>query len=467
VIHNIALISFLLIVLGNFALVSIFSCLINAQSQNSVPLPGGMFVSGQFYVSPSITDPLLKAELVFKGLHFPTGMAFLGPGDVLVTEKNDGTVRRIVNGNMLPQPLLDVNVANKNERGMLGIAISKHEKEPTYIFLYYTESQTKDGEDIKDGKEPLGYRLYRYQLNDNRLINAKLLLDIKPDTDTVDSGYNNGGKILIGPDGNIYVSIGDLGNRQTKSQNFKNGSNADGTGGILRLTQDGKPVGKGILGDTFPLDLYYAHGIRNSFGMDFDPVTKKLWDTENGPAYGDEINLVEPGFNSGWRIVQGMSNTSRSNLDSLVKYPGLHYNEKGLLGIIEKLILEIQNKGYGRYSDPEFVWTEPIGITAIKFLDSNKLGVQYQNDIFVGDLQNGNLYEFKLNKQRTQILLSDPNSHLNDKIAKNRAEYAEVVFATGFGSIRDIQIGPDGYMYILTYDKTQAAIFRIVPVDLK
>ena len=61
-----------------------------------------------------------------------------------------------------------------------------------------------------------------------------------------------------------------------------------------------------LLAERLPLDKYYAYGIRNSFGMDFDPLTGKLWDTENGPTFGDEINLVEPGFNSGWRKVQGM-----------------------------------------------------------------------------------------------------------------------------------------------------------------
>ena len=80
----------------------------------------------------------------------------------------------------------------------------------------------------------------------------------------------------------------------------------DGRSGILRINQDGKPVGEGILGSTFPLNLYYAYGIRNSFGFDWDPLTGKLWDTENGPHYGDEINLVEPGFNSGWVKVQGV-----------------------------------------------------------------------------------------------------------------------------------------------------------------
>jgi aldose sugar dehydrogenase len=73
----------------------------------------------------------------------------------------------------------------------------------------------------------------------------------------------------------------------------------DGRGGILRVTQDGEIVQPSILGDEHPLDMYYAYGIRNSFGIDFDPETGNLWDTENDPSFGDEINLVEPGFNSG------------------------------------------------------------------------------------------------------------------------------------------------------------------------
>ena len=90
----------------------------------------------------------------------------------------------------------------------------------------------------------------------------------------------------------------------TKAQNYRDGPDPDGRSGILRMTQNGQLVnGTGILGDEHPLDMYYAYGIRNSFGMDFDPVTGKLWDTENGPNYGDEINLVEPGFNSGWQEV--------------------------------------------------------------------------------------------------------------------------------------------------------------------
>jgi Glucose / Sorbosone dehydrogenase len=93
---------------------------------------------------------------------------------------------------------------------------------------------------------------------------------------------------------------------RTQTQNIVDGPPSDGTGGIIRITQDGRTVADNPLGSAYPQNLYYAYGIRNSFCMDFDYLTGKLWDTENGPNYGDEINLVEPGFNSGWAQVQGL-----------------------------------------------------------------------------------------------------------------------------------------------------------------
>jgi glucose/arabinose dehydrogenase len=455
----------MLFVLLNSIIFIPFSYIIYAQNENDVQV-NGRSIYTQSFETPTLIDPLLKAEVVVKGLHFPTGMAILDSGEILIIEKNDGNVKRIVNGTNLQKPLLDVNVANKNGRGLLGIGMAKHENGLTYVFLYYTESKTKDGEDVINGIQPLGNRLYRYELNDNHLINPKLLLDLPANSDTMAySNYNSGGKIIIGPDENVYVSVGDIGSHLTKAQNVKDGFYPDGTGGILRVTQDGKPV-EGILGDNFPLNLYFAYGIRNILGMDFDPLTGNLWDTEEGDDHSDEINLVESGFNSGWKVVQGMSHASRTNLDNLVRFPGLSYSEKGLLGIIEKFILEIQDKE-GKYNDPKFVWTDVVGISALRFLESNKLGSKYQNDMFVGDMLNGNLYHFKLNKQRTAVIFTDRNSHLNDKIVNNKAEYEEVLFATGFGSITDLQVGTDGYLYVLTYDKATGTIFRIVPANTR
>ena len=230
----------------------------------------------------TVNDHNLRVDVVFRGLSYPSNMAFLGQNDILVLEKTNGTVKRIVNGTMMKDPLLDVNVAINDERGMLGIAIAKHKNGPTYVFLYFTET-VKDGDDASEGKNPLGNRLYRYELQNNKLVNAKLLLDLP----AIPGPHHNAGNVLIGPDENLYVAIGDLEDHRTQSQNVQNGSAPDGTSGILRLSQDGKVV-QGIFGDKFPLNLYYAFGIRNSFGMDFDPLTKKLWDTENGPGFGDE-----------------------------------------------------------------------------------------------------------------------------------------------------------------------------------
>ncbi len=383
----------------------------------------------------------LTIERVFRGIRYPTSMAFLGPNDILVLEKTNGTVKRIVNGTMLKKPLLDVNVAVSDERGMLGIAVSKESKLPRYVFLYFTESQTKDGDDLQ-GKKPIGNRLYRYELENNILVKGKLLLDLP----AVPGPHHNAGRVLIGPDSNVYLVVGDVEGSRTYTQNVGNGPSSDGTSVIYRITQDAKPVGNGILGTTSLVNKYYAYGIRNSFGMDFDPLTKKLWDTENGPGFGDEINLVEPGFNSGWVKVQGIWIPQTYFGGPVASTPPAGLVDFG---------------GKGKYSPPEFTWKQTVGVTALKFLNSDKFGKQYQNTMFVGDINYGNIYHFEFNKNRTSLLLK---GSLADKIADTEEERNKVVFANGFAGITDIEVGPyDGYLYILTFHKTQGSIYRIVP----
>jgi len=412
-----------------------------------------VFVSAEFiYYSaaePIINDPNLKAEIVYKGIDFPTSMAFLNSDDILVLEKNNGIVRRIINGTSLSEPLLDVNVANANERGLLGIAVAKNEENTTNVFLYYTESKERDGKDdcptptdCKKGNDPLGNRLYRYELIDDKLTNPKLLLDLP----TKPGPAHNGGIITLGPDNNVYLVIGELASMGTQASNVQKGLAPDGRGGILRVTQDGGVV-EGILSNTTLLNLYYAYGIRNSFGMDFDPLTGNLWDTENGPGNGDEINLVKPGFNSGWSKVQGMREVKEAFGGNTVLEP-------------DNLI---DFDGKGRYSEPKFVWNNTVAPTAIKFLSSDKLGTQYENDLFIGDANNGNIYHFDLNNDRTELVLQ---GQLTDKVADNISENQDIIWGKGFGIITDIQIGPEGYLYILSINLPQGrgTIFRIVPV---
>ena len=395
---------------------------------------------------PSIIgDPALKVEEVVRGLDLPTTMAFLGPNDILVLEKDKGTVQRIVNGKILPEPLLDVNVATSVERCMCGIAVSQSDTGITYVFLYFTEAELADSEDIIEAKDPLGNRLYRYELVNNKLINPVLLLDLP----AIPGPRHNGGAIMIGPDNNLYVPIGDVDGTgmgetfETKAQNYVDGVEPDGRSGILRITQDGNPVGIGILGNTHPLNLYYAYGIRNSFGFDFDPITGNIWDTENGPGNSDEINLVEPGFNSGWQEIQGMASNTDDGFD------------------LEEDIVDFEGKG--KYSDPELVWMDTEGPTAAKFLVSDKLGTQYKNDLFVADVHNGRIYHFDLNEDRTQLVLEGP---LADKIIDTPSieEFSNMIFGEGFGGITDLEVGPDGYLYVVSIG--QGAIYRIVQMNI-
>ena len=377
-----------------------------------------------------LVDPSLKVELFFKdGLKGPaTSMAFLAPDDILVLEKNTGKVQRIVNGSLQQNPLLQVQVGTEVELGMLGIAISKSQQGKTFVFLYYTEANSSG--------IVIGNRLYRYELIDNKLVNPLLLLNLPATSPIVGHENNhNGGKVVIGPDNNVYLVVGDVGGRMGNIQNIMRGSSPDGTSGILRVTQDGKSVHNGPFGSSVPNILYYAYGIRNSFGFDFDPVTGNLWDSENGGIDKDEINYVFPGFNSGWRKAMGMA---LSRFDAQVDL----YNYAGK----------------GEYSDPEFVWKQTVAPTALKFLNSSKLGSQYENTIFIGDVKTGNLYNFKLDTDRKQLLLKPP---LDDKVADTPDEVQSVVFGQGFGVITDIQVGPDGYLYILGIN---GSIYRIVPV---
>ena len=120
------------------------------------------------------------------------------------------------------------------------------------------------------------------------------------------------------------------------------------------------------------LKRYYAYGIRNSFGIAFDPVTGNLWNTENGLEAYDEINLVKPGFNSGWTLI--MSPISRGSIsqDQLINFPGSSYH------------------------DPILSWQNPVAITAIEFFKSAELGEKYKNNIFVGDYNKGNYISLNL-----------------------------------------------------------------------
>jgi aldose sugar dehydrogenase len=372
-----------------------------------------------FLAAQSLRDPSLKVEHLVSGLNSPTTMAFIGPGDILVLQKNDGKVRRIIGGVLQPGHVLDVAVDNASERGLLGIAVHPQFPSTPSIYLYFTQSST--GSDTSGSPPPLWNRVYRYTWNGAALTNPTPIVTLP-----VTPGPNHdGGIISFGPDGKLYVVIGDL-NRNGQLQNFPTGPAPDNTGVILRLNANGSvPTDNPFFSQGGNLAKYYAYGLRNSFGLAFDPVTERLWMTENGPNVYDEINMVEPGFNSGWERILGPNSRDPQGTSDLFSIPGSHY------------------------SDPEFSWLDPVAPTALVFLHSTDLGPQYENDLLAADFITGTLYRFELNAARDGLVFQSPG--LADLVADNAAERDAVIFGTGFGHITDLKPGPDGLLYVLSF----------------
>lgn len=405
--------------------------------------------------SPVVSDPNLKIESVATGFDFPTGIAFLGNNDILLLEKNTGIVYRIIDGN-ITNPVIHLNVSSKDERGLLGIAVTANDEskqDDRLVFLYYTYCP-KVKANVNSTSQGCGNYVYRYKLDteNNKLMDPKLILSLP----ALPTPSHLGGILQMDKDKNLYVTTGDLQTTKfnqnqtgfdTRAQNIINGTAPDGRAGILRVTQDGEPVGQGLLGNDYPLSVYYAYGIKNSFGIGFDPVTGNLWDTENGPQFGDEINLVEPGFNSGWEKVQGIWKLNDTR------------EKEGIFNDSDIEFIDFDGKG--RYSNPEFVWDKSVAPTALVFLNSDKLGQQYENDMFVGSAKKGTIYHFDLNEDRKSL---DLTGDLADLVYSKKDESSKIVFGENFGIVTDLEVGHDGYLYVVSaLKKSEGAIYRIIP----
>jgi len=372
----------------------------------------------------TLKDPNLSLQPIYNDFTSPTGMAFLDDSgkNIIVIEKK-GNVKLISGGILQDTPLKQFDVNFESERGLLGVQVMK-ENNTTLVFFYVTENDAD--QTVTDPNENLRNRVYSFEWDGNDLINQNLILDLP----AIPGPNHNGGKITLGKDNNLYVIIGDL-NHRTKLQNFENGGDPDFTGSIYRIDphSGSAPGDNPFVGSDVPnIDKTFAYGIRNSFGLTVDPITGNVWDTENGPSFSDEINLVEPGFNSGWRSIMGPASSADE---------------------IKALVFLSPNSNY---SDPEISWLEPTAVTDIEFINSTSLGPDYTNNILVGDNNNGNLYFFKLNDQRNGL-------EIQDAVIDSEEELNNYILGTGFGSITDIQTGPDGDIYVVSLES--GSIYKI------
>ncbi len=350
------------------------------------------------FAETQINDESLVLEVYVKRIpENPTSMTFVGD-DILVLQRYNGQVRLVQDGILQDKPVLDVSVARDGERGMLGIT-----SVGSTVYVYFTASDVDSGKAIEN-------RIYKYQWNGEELVEPVLVKTLPSD-----NYYHNGGA-MTNFDGQVYAVMGDNGNYgrlQNQAEDWKNDTSV-----ILRIDPPGP---------------YYAIGVRNSFGLAVDPFTGNMWDTENGDDNNDEINFVPENFNSGWIKIMGPAE-NQAQIDALPEY------------------------GNYVYSDPEFTWEKPVAPTAISFVKSDKLH-DYQDSVFVGDCNTGNLYRFKLDSARTGFVFDSPD--LSDKVHNLDDSMDEILFGTGFGCLTDIEVGPDGLIYIVSLSEER--IYRILP----
>jgi glucose/arabinose dehydrogenase len=281
---------------------------------------------------PQLVDPKLGVRTVVTGLMQPTTIAFLGDDDLLVLEKATGRVLRVRDG-VVEGAVLDLAVNFGSERGLLGIAL--HPVFPTNpgVYLYWTESTNGVDTGVLAETSLLGNRVDRFVWNGSSLTmdrNIIRLRALQADADQPERGNHDGGIIRFGPDGKLYIYMGDNG-RRGQLQNLPDGpgpmgnmpddqfggpepDNAHLTGVVLRLNDDGSTpednpfaLAGALRGGEAGANLQkvFAYGIRNGFGMAFDPFSGGLWEAQNGDDSFTEINLVEPGANLGWIQVMG------------------------------------------------------------------------------------------------------------------------------------------------------------------
>ncbi|MBY0459657.1 MAG: PQQ-dependent sugar dehydrogenase, partial [Gemmataceae bacterium] len=395
------------------------------------------------------------------------------------------------------------------------------------VFLYWTQSSTGIDTNVTLDVPLLGNRVDKFLWNGNTLTFDSNVIQLRalqteannPANPAARNGNHNGGIIRFGPDGKLYVIIGDNG-RRGWMQNLQNGpfgagtpddqfggpepDNAHLTGVILRLNPDGtaptdnpffrkaKRVADSIrarVGNTVAdqveasLKKVYAYGVRNSFGMAFDPLTGNLWEQENGDDSFDELNRVEPGDNNGWVDFMGPisrvaefkaieTSTARDPVTNGVYFglQQLRYDPSNIADTPTQARQRLVNLPGSEYSDPEFSWKYAVAPGAIGFQNSTALGTQYYGDLFVGaartTLDGGYLFRFDLSRDRENVATTD--SRLADKVADNRNKFdiqesESLRFGTGFGIATDIQTSPSGTLYVVSL--SDGAVYEIYRKD--
>jgi aldose sugar dehydrogenase len=497
----------------------------------------------QALAAPSVVDPNLAVRTVVSGLVTPISIAFIGPNDMLVLEKDTGKVVR-VRGGSVAGTALDLAVNNASERGLLGIALHPDFPANPGVYLYWSclapappstspffPTQERCSEAPELGADTdnilavplLGNRVDRFVWTGSGLVFDRNLVMLRSfqndgapdppgqnDSAQPPRGNHDGGVIRFGPDRRLYIVIGDNG-RRGQLQNLPCGPTSTRcpgevtpddqfggpepddphlTGVILRLNDDGSTPADNpffltgaMTGGEVGANIakIYAYGLRNSFGMTFDPLSGSLWEQENGDDSFTELNIAAPGFNSGWVQIMGPPNriSQYKAIETTVTpsppdpfaatYFGLQqlrWSPTNIADSSGEALSRLFVLPGSRYSAPEFSWKFEVAPAGIGFLSSRALGPQYEGDLFVGAartfLEGGHLFHFNLTGNRDNIAVDDPR--LEDRVADNRhkweiTESESLLFGRNFGIGTDVQTAPNGNLFVVSL--SDGAIYEI------
>src|ERR687896_1950534 len=246
---------------------------------------------------PELVDPDLAVSTAVSGLSQPIAIAFIGRDDMLVLEKASGQVKRVVDGEVRGV-VLDLAVNSASERGLLGIALHPKFRRNDWVYLFWSESRTGADSNAGNGVRLMGNRIDRFEYDDGQLEFDRNIIRFRAlqnDEPNQFRGNHDGGVIRFGPDGKLYAIVGDTG-RRGQTQNLLNGPFGPGipddqfggpepdeahtTGVIVRLNDDGSAPrdnpfwrdGRRLRGEVGEsIQKIYSYGLRNSFGLAFDP----------------------------------------------------------------------------------------------------------------------------------------------------------------------------------------------------
>ena len=329
------------------------------------------------------------------GLNDPAGFTFAPTGTIWFLEKNTGWVKRLNPSTGGIKAVYRIpGVDGSDERGALGIALHPGWPATPYVYVYVTRRPS--------GTAPVQNQLVRLKIGGGLVVGVKVLFHSPLSSAT----NHNGGRILFGPDGRLYLVIGenaDPANSQDLTKNVR--------GKILRVNGNGTPAAGNPFGNRI-----WAFGIRNSFGFAFDPANGRLWETENGPSCNDELNLIVEGGNYAWGSNESCGSSTPPT--------------------------DTNNSGPAPRRLPKYYFGSTLGLTGGVFCQSCGLGAGYEGQFFFGDVNDGELRRVPLNAARDDVLGTPVN-----------------VLAEPGGAIYSMETAPNGHIYFSNYQ----GIFRLVP----